>query len=171
MTLSLKRTLGWFKKKSNTDSRWIDRAKLVELKNIDISEDPVRPELDLKWRNSFDRKIFGLEYNDEIQAVVCLAFTNDVPLSVRELDLMSRVSLYEKNANIAIAYTVWSKKKGGGKKIMEETIHYATTKHFQRVVTLSPLTPMATHYHIRNGAKLISLNSETQNFEYILSKN
>ena len=108
MTLSLKRTLGWFKKKSNTDSRWIDRAKLVELKNIDISEDPVRPELDLKWRNSFDRKIFGLEYNDEIQAVVCLAFTNDVPHSVRELDLMSRVSLYEKNANIAIAYTVWS---------------------------------------------------------------
>ena len=60
MTLSLKRTLGWFKKKSNTDSRWIDRAKLVELKNIDISEDPVRPELDLKWRNSLDRKNFGL---------------------------------------------------------------------------------------------------------------
>ena len=37
-----------------------------------------------------------------------------------------------------------------------------------RIVTLSPLTPMATHYHIRNGAKLINLNPTTQNFEYKL---
>ena len=34
------------------------------------------------------------------------------------------------------------------------------------VMTLSPLTPMATHYHIRNGAKLIKINPTTQNFEY-----
>jgi len=34
------------------------------------------------------------------------------------------------------------------------------------LVTLSPLTPMATHYHIRNGAKLIKINTTTQNFEY-----
>jgi hypothetical protein len=27
---------------------------------------------------------------------------------------------------------------------------------------------MATHYHVRNGAKLISLNPTTQNFEYKL---
>ena len=36
----------------------------------------------------------------------------------------------------------------------------------QRIVTLSPLTPMATHYHIRNGAKLLGHNPTTQNFEY-----
>jgi hypothetical protein len=34
------------------------------------------------------------------------------------------------------------------------------------IMTLSPLTPMATHYHIRNGAKLIKINPTTQNFEY-----
>ena len=34
------------------------------------------------------------------------------------------------------------------------------------VMTLSPLTPMATHFHIRNGAKLIQMNPTTQNFEY-----
>ena len=171
MTLNLKRTLGWFKKKSTAHSNWIDRAKLVELKNIDISEDPVRPEIDLEWRTSFDRKIFGLEYNNEIQAVVCLAFTNDIPHTVRELDLMSRVSKYEKNAMIAIAYTVWSRKKGAGKKIMQEVIEYARAKGFKRLVTLSPLTPTATHYHIRNEARLIGLNSETQNFEYRVRKN
>mgnify|MGYP003134506950 CR=1 FL=1 len=157
------KTLGWFQKKSN----------FVRLYNIDVSQDPVRPELSLRWRTSFDRQIYGLKQGDEIQAVVCLAFTNDIPHTVRELDLMSRVSKYEKNADIAIAYTVWCNKKGvgAGKQIMKEVLDYAKTQHLQRVVTLSPLTPMATHFHIRNGAKLISLNSTTQNFEYRIRKN
>ena len=124
----------------------------------------------MEWRTSFDRKIFGLQCEGETLAVVCLAFTNDVPYSVRELDLMSRVSTYENNATIAVAYTVWSLQKGAGKKIMQEVLEYAKAKGFQRVVTLSPLTPMATHYHIRNEAQLIGLNSSTQNFEYQLGK-
>ena len=41
-------------------------------------------------------------------------------------------------------------------------------KEIKKLVTLSPLTPMATHYHIRNGAKLIKINPTTQNFEYAL---
>ena len=162
------KTLNWFKRKSHIDSAWINKARLVELKTIDVSEDPVRPEIDLKWRRSFDRKIFGLKHGKEIRAVVCLAFTNDVPHTVRELDLMSKISKYEKNADIAIAYTVWSRKKGGGKKIMQEVLQYARKKKFKKVVTLSPLTPMAPHYHIRNGARLVGLNAETQNFEYSL---
>ena len=162
------KTLNWFKRKSHIDSAWINKARLVELKTIDVSEDPVRPEIDLKWRRSFDRKIFGLKHGKEIRAVVCLAFTNDVPHTVRELDLMSKISKYEKNADIAIAYTVWSRKKGGGKKIMQEVLQYARKKKFKKVVTLSPLTPMATHYNIRNGARLVGLNAETQNFEYSL---
>tara|TARA_R110002020_G_scaffold247791_4_gene461808 strand:+ start:4503 stop:5033 length:531 start_codon:yes stop_codon:yes gene_type:complete len=165
-----KKALDWLQKKSNVDSSWIKKSKLVELDHIDVTEDPVRPELDLEWRKSFGRKIFGLQYNNEVRAVMCLAFTNDVPHTVRELDLMSKVSKYENNANTIIAYTVWSKKKGAGRKIMQEALRYAKEKGFQRVVTLSPLTPMATHYHIRNGAMLIGLNPSTQNFEYSLNK-
>tara|TARA_R100000008_G_C3493195_1_gene119769 strand:- start:16 stop:513 length:498 start_codon:yes stop_codon:yes gene_type:complete len=164
----LKTILNWTREKNNIDSNWTRKASLVELKTIDVSEDPVRPEIDLQWRREFDRKIFGLKHKEEIKAIICLAFTNDVPHTVRELDLMSKVSKYEKNANMAIAYTVWSRQKGAGKKIMEEALKYAKIKNLKRVVTLSPLTPMATHYHIRNGAKLISLNAETQNFEYSL---
>ena len=164
----LKTILTRFKEKTRIDSNWTRKARLVELKTIDVSEDPVRPEIDLQWRRSFDRKIFGLKHKEEIKAIICLAFTNDVPHTVRELDLMSKVSKYEKNANMAIAYTVWSRQKGAGKKIMEEALKYAKIKNLKRVVTLSPLTPMATHYHIRNGAKLVSLNAETQNFEYSL---
>ena len=37
-----------------------------------------------------------------------------------------------------------------------------------KLVTLSPLTPMATHFHIKNGAKLVQHNYTTQNFEYKL---
>ena len=32
--------------------------KTIELDNIDVTEDPVRPELDVKWRTSHDRKIY-----------------------------------------------------------------------------------------------------------------
>ena len=47
--------------------------KLVELDDIDVSEDPVRPELTLGFRILHGRKIFGLKYNDEIEAIVCIA--------------------------------------------------------------------------------------------------
>ena len=160
--------LSWFKKKNFVDFSWIKKAQFIELDNIDVSEDPVRPELDLDWRKSYDRKIYGLEYNNEIEAIMCLAFTNDVPHTVRELVLMSKVNKYVENADTIIAYTVWSKKKGAGQKIMEEALRFAKTNGFKRIVTLSPLTPMATHYHIRNGAKLLGLNPTTQNFEYTL---
>ena len=156
------------KDRVNNFFKWVKGTELVELTDIDVSEDPVRPELDLDWRKSYDRKIYGLEYNNEIEAIMCLAFTNDVPHTVRELDLMSKVNKYEENADTIIAYTVWSKKKGAGQKIMEEALRYAKTNGFKRIVTLSPLTPMATHYHIRNGAKLLGLNPTTQNFEYSL---
>ena len=157
-----------FKQRLDDFYKWVKGTELVELDEIDVSEDPVRPELDLDWRKSYDRKIYGLEYNNEIEAIMCLAFTNDVPHTVRELDLMSKVNKYEENADTIIAYTVWSKKKGAGQKIMEEALRFAKTNGFKRIVTLSPLTPMATHYHIRNGAKLLGLNPTTQNFEYTL---
>ena len=35
-----------------------------------------------------------------------------------------------------------------------------------RFITLSPLTPIATHFHIKHGAKLININATSQNFEY-----
>jgi len=69
---------------------------------------------------------------------------------------------------IAIAYTVWSRKRGAGREIIQKVLEFAKTQGVERVVTLSPLTPMATHFHIKNGAKQISINDTTQNFEYAL---
>ncbi|MDB4860636.1 GNAT family N-acetyltransferase [Alphaproteobacteria bacterium] len=144
--------------------KWIKKTELVQLAEINPEDDPVRPELDNEFRVSNGRKIFGLKYNNEIEGVVCIAFTNELPATVKELDLMS---VNEKDSQIAIAYTLWSLKKGAGKKIMKELLKYMKEQNnIDSIMTLSPLTPIATHYHIRNGAKLIKINPTTQNFEY-----
>ena len=143
---------------------WIKKTELVELNEINPEDDPIRPELSNQFRISEGRKIFGLKFNDEIEGVVCVAFTNDIPTTIKELDLMSS---NEKDSKIAVAYTLWSFKKGAGKKIMNELLKYMKeNNHLDSIITLSPLTPMATHYHIRNGAKLIKINPTSQNFQY-----
>ena len=64
------------------------------------------------------------------------------------------------------------KKKGGGKLIVKEVFKkIKKTNHLNRLITLSPLTNMATKFHLRNGAKLIQVNETTQNFEYKVMKN
>ena len=146
--------------------KWVKGTELVELDDIDVSEDPVRPELTLGWRITKGRKIFGLKYDDEIEGIICIAFTNDVPTSLKELDIMSELADIKNEKKIAIAYTVWSRKRGAGKEIVSKVLEYAKKNKIERVITLSPLTPMATHFHIRNGARQININEETQNFEY-----
>ena len=152
---------------------WVKGAKLVELKECNPEEDPVRPELDNKFRTGYGRKIFGVEYQGEIHAVMCFAYTNKIPKSVEELEKLSTDAFLQtamrdqSGGQIAVAYTVWSKKKGGGKLIVKEVFkNIKKSNHLNRLVTLSPLTEMATNFHERNGAKLIQINETTQNFEY-----
>jgi len=158
-----------FKQKLDDFYKWVKGTELVILEDIDVSEDPVRPELSLEWRQEYGRQIFGLKYEDNIEGIVCVAYTNDVPQSVRELELMSENAHMKDNADTAVAYTVWSRKRGAGREIIHKLLEYVkANESIQKVVTLSPLTPMATHFHIRNGAKLVQHNPDTQNFEYKL---
>tara|TARA_Y100001958_G_C21053632_1_gene418893 strand:+ start:36 stop:551 length:516 start_codon:yes stop_codon:yes gene_type:complete len=152
---------------------WIKGAKLIELKTCNVNEDPVRPELNLEFRTSFGRKIFGVKYKDEICAIMCFGFTNEIPKTVKELDLMTKDAYLQsalrdqKVGRIAIAYTIWSKKKGGGKLIVKEVFKkIKKSNHLNRLITLSPLTEMARSFHLRNGAIELQVNKETQNFEY-----
>jgi len=156
---------------------WVKGAELIELNECDTSEDPIRPELDNNFRSSYGRKIFGVKYKGEIHAVMCFAYTNEIPKSVEELDKLSHDAFLQsamrdqKVGQIAIAYTVWSKKKGGGKLIVKEVFKkIKKSNHLNRLVTLSPLTEMATKFHSRNGAELIQINETTQNFEYKITK-
>ena len=160
-------------KNINNLFEWVKGAELIELKECNPSEDPVRPELNNKFRTGYGRKIYGVKYKREIHAVMCFAYTNKIPTSVEELEKLStdaflQSALRDQNVGkIAIAYTVWSKKKGGGKMIVEEVFKkIKKSNHLNRLVTLSPLTEMASKFHTRNGAKLIQVNETTQNFEY-----
>ena len=164
-------------KNINSLFSWIKGAELVELKECNTKEDPVRPELDNTFRTSYGRKIFGVKYNKEIHAVMCFAFTNKIPKNVIELDKFSKDAHLQSThrdqnvGQIAIAYTVWSKKKGGGKLIVKEVYKkIKKSNHLNRLVTLSPLTKMATKFHTKNGAKLLQINETSQNFEYQVIK-
>ena len=153
------------------------RYELVELPFIDVKEDPVRPELDLQFRQSYGRKIIGLKDDvGEIAAIICFAFTNEVPKTVEEMEKMSYDAALQSvhragvQGSIAIAYTVWARKKGGGRAIVNEV--YKSVKqsnNLNRLVTLSPLTDMARNFHIKNGAKELQVNETSQNFEYDIS--
>jgi len=164
-----------FKKKIDNFFDWVKGAELVELKDCKVEDDPVRPELSVEFRRSYGRKIFGVRYGKEICAIMCFGFTNEIPKNVKELDLMTR-DAYLKSAQrdqnigkIAIAYTVWSKKKGGGKLIVKEVFKMIKkSNHLNRLVTLSPLTEMARNFHLKNGAIQVRVNEETQNFEYLI---
>jgi len=161
------------KKKIDNLYEWIKGAKLIELESCEVKEDPVRPELDVIFRRSYGRKIYGVEYRKEICAIMCFGFTDEIPKTVNELDLMTR-DAYLKSAHrdqnigkIAIAYTIWSKKKGGGKLIVKEVFKMIKkSNHLNRLITLSPLTDMARKFHLNNGAIELNVNKETQNFEY-----
>jgi hypothetical protein len=150
------------------------KFNLIELDTIDCSEDPVRPELDISFRRKHGRKIYGLKDKEgDIVAIMCFAFTDDVPKTVKEMDLLSYDAWMQSThragvqGQIAIAYTVWAKKRGGGKAIVNEVYKMVKeSNHLNRLVTLSPLTEMARNFHIKNGAKELQVNEETQNFEY-----
>lgn len=148
--------------------------ELVEMPYIDCAEDPVRPELSLEFRQAYGRKVYGLKDEEgDIAAVMCFAFTHDVPKTVEEMDRMSKDAAMQAihragvQGDIAIAYTVWAKKKGGGRAIVNEVYKMIKeSNHLNRLVTLSPLTDMARNFHLKNGAKELQVNDTTQNFEY-----
>ena len=150
------------------------KFELIELPYIDVTEDPVRPELSLEFRQSHGRKIFGIKDEEgDIAAVMCFAFTHGIPKSVEEMDTMSRDAAMQAvnragvQGSTAIAYTVWAKKKGGGKHMVNEVYKMIKeSHHIDRLITLSPLTDMARKFHLKNGAKEVQVNLTTQNFEY-----
>jgi hypothetical protein len=135
--------------------------------NFKVSDDPVRPELDLDFRLSPGRTVYALTEDGEYKAAICIAYCNDVPTTVKELDKLSQATINGTHGSIAVAYTVWSKKPRAGRKIIMDLIEIIKKDDtIRRVVTLSPKTAMAKKFHLNNGAFVLQLNTETDNYEY-----
>lgn len=136
-----------------------------------FNDDPVRPHLNASFRTSLGRQAFAL-YNDnetKIRAVICCAYTNEVPITEHQLDYYSQAACADETIppRIAVFYTVWSYDRGAGRDIVLAARDYARdVRGCTRFVTLSPLTEMAEKFHIRNGAVLLERGDTCQNFEY-----
>ena len=124
--------------------------------NIPWQEDPVRPELDREFRHTAGREVWTNE-----GAVICIAFCNDIPRTVNDLNFMLGL-------DHAIFYTVWSRKPGAGRTLVNDMWAYLmmTRPWIKRYVTLSPKTKMAYRFHIANGAVVLNSNETTDNYEY-----
>ena len=134
----------------------LEKAGLELAKKL-CEDDPVRKNIPYDWRvDGPNREIFHLEE----KAVLCVAHLNVIPVTEKELMSFGW-------GNFSIFYTVWSKEKGLGRKIILEEWDLFKKQHTEnRYVTMSPKTEMAMKFHLSNGAILLQENSETNNFEY-----
>ena len=129
-------------------------SKVTNQAQVKIKDDPVR-DVSYRFRTTQGRNIYTIQD----KAVVCIANTFKLPITMIELEMYSQKDAKE----FTIFYTVWSYEKGYGRTILNELLPLLQTERF---VTLSPKTEMAKRFHLRNGAKLISDNETSYNFEY-----
>ena len=109
--------------------------------------------------------IFPELINDSVGAVLCLAYLQEIPINEEELMTIPI------GPEFAIFYSVWSNKKGQGKKIVNDVCKLLKKQmlmcnRYTRYITMSPKTKMAKDFHLGNGAILLQENLLTYNFEY-----
>ena len=103
-----------------------------------LPDDPVRPHISAEWRIMCGREVYAL-YEDQYaqyappleegkRAVICVGYTNTVPITESQLDWMSSDSWSAKGAGrdttpdtkaVLLHFTintVWSYSKGAGKR-------------------------------------------------------
>ena len=139
---------------------WVDLFK----------DDPVRPNLNPKFRLTENRVNFLLTQDfTKPCAIVCVAFTKDIPKTEKQLEMYS-INKLSVNYDKAIFYTIWSYSKGSGKDILFNTVFWLKKNkpEIKRYITMSPKTEMARNFHLKNGAYELKTNRETINFEYII---
>lgn len=126
-----------------------------------IKDDPVRPEIPTEFRVTKTRFV-GALVDDKPQAIVCVSLHDFVPESVEDLNKEPT------EPTTAIFYTIWSYVPGKAADLLFEVVE-EIKKQFPtvtRFVTLSPKTPMAKRFHLKNGASVLRENESTVNYEY-----
>jgi hypothetical protein len=127
-----------------------------------ILDDPVRPHIPLEQRINDAAEILILRAGEEILAATCMQWLTDVPEDEQDLIDMA------KDRKIAVFYTIWSYAPGAGAKLLQQAAEWLKKDYadLTGIVTLSPHTPMAQRFHLKNGAKIRKTNATTVNYEY-----
>ena len=142
--------------------------ELYHLRSIDdplarvVKDDPVRPHIPLEQRINDAAEILILKAGEEILAATCLQWLADIPKSEEDLVNMS------KEKNTAVFYTIWSYSPGAGQTLIKKAAEWILGEHkdVKNIVTLSPQTPMARRFHLKNGATVHKENETTVNYQY-----
>ena len=127
-----------------------------------IKDDPVRPHIPLEQRINEAAEILILKAGEEILAATCMQWMSSVPESEEDLISMG------KDKEVAVFYTIWSYAPGAGATLLKRAAEWLLKDHtnIKGIVTLSPQTPMARRFHLKNGAKIRKTNATTVNYEY-----
>jgi len=127
-----------------------------------IKDDPVRPHIPLEQRINEAAEILILKAGEEVLAATCMQWLTDVPEDEQDLIDMA------KDRKIAVFYTIWSYAPGAGANLLKQAAEWLKKDYsdLKGIVTLSPQTPMAQRFHLKNGAKIRKENATTVNYEY-----
>jgi len=127
-----------------------------------IKDDPVRPHIPLEQRINDAAEILILKAGEEVLAATCMQWLSTVPED--EADLVAM----EKDKSIAVFYTIWSYAPGAGATLLQQAASWLKSEYseLKGIVTLSPQTPTARRFHLKNGAKIRKENPTSVNYEY-----
>jgi hypothetical protein len=142
--------------------------ELYHLRSIDdpltkvVKDDPVRPHIPLEQRINDTAEILILRAGEEILAATCLQWLKNIPASEQDLIDM------DKTHETAVFYTIWSYAPGAGAELLKQAAAWILGSHadVKDIVTLSPQTPMARRFHLKNGATVHKENDTTVNYQY-----
>jgi hypothetical protein len=129
-----------------------------------IRDDPVRPEIGIEFRISDSSEIIvSQDEYSKPTAVVCVVYRDSVP---RSRDELLESASYD--PVVAVFYTIWSYQPGAGRKLIVLARQHISSSRpsIKKYVTLSPPTEMARIFHLRNGAQVLSVNSDSVNYSY-----
>jgi hypothetical protein len=127
-----------------------------------VKDDPVRPHIPLEQRINEAAELLILKAGDEILAATCMQWLKDVPESEEDLVSMS------KDKEVAVFYTIWSYSPGAGQALIKQAATWLKSEYstLKGIVTLSPQTPTARRFHLKNGARIRKENATSVNYEY-----
>jgi hypothetical protein len=127
-----------------------------------IKDDPVRPHIPLEQRINEAAEILILMAGEEVLAATCMQWLSTVPETEEDLVNM------QKDKEVAVFYTIWSYAPGAGATLLKAAAEWLLKDYanIKGIVTLSPHTPMARRFHLKNGAKIRKENPTSVNYEY-----
>jgi hypothetical protein len=154
-----------------------------------IKDDPVRPDLfakdEQRFKDPFHVYAEVNEETGEIAAVVCVLVCKFVPQYEEQIKAIAAGKIEKIDAilktkeemrgplgTVVCPYSIWSYQRGHGRKLINHLLEAAPILHpeVDAVITMSPHTDTAMEFHLKNGADIFSINTDSVNYEYELEE-